>query len=249
MYSAVLMAALATTTTAPNWHYGNGCHACYGGYTYANPGCGGCYGGCYGNWTFGGYGFAGGGNGYHGGCYGAYGSFYDPYGGCTGCYGCYGGYSCYGIPVPAISAAVNPAPVVRDPFPPINPNVPKKDVKGDDAEEVGAPKEKKKDAEEKKKLSRESDTPIRAKVRIEVPESGKLFVDGNRINVAAGVRTFQTPALAPGERYFYDIRIDIERGGEIRSEQRRVIIEAGKDVAVRFPGLQGQGTDTAQANR
>ncbi len=85
MYSMVLMAALTTSTAAPDCHY----HSCgCGGYSscYGCGGCYGCYGGCYG--CCGGcYGCCGGCYGCYGGCYGTscYGAYYG------GCYGCYGG--------------------------------------------------------------------------------------------------------------------------------------------------------------
>ena len=174
------------------------------------------------------------------------GGVYDPGYGCTGCYGCYGGHSCYGYPVPVAPATqrpfVAPAPM-RDSYPPINP--PKKDVapEKDGAEEVGAPKEKPKGETkpvptpekkpDEKKSSFDGRTPLRAKIRIEVPDGGKLFVDDRAINVPAGVRVFQTPPLNPGERYYYDIRI--EHAGEIRS--RRVVIEPGQEAAISFPSL------------
>jgi uncharacterized protein (TIGR03000 family) len=255
MYSVVLMTALVTTTGTPTWHNRGQHHcsvpvcscSCYGGYAgyagysgyagYAGYGCHGCHG-----VVAPGYGAAGGCYGYHGGCYGGFGNIYaDPYFG--GCYGCYGGHSGYGVPLPGYGVhqpAVKVAPA-RDPFPPINP---KKDDKG--VEEVPPLKEKpKKQSDGKPNL----DDSARAKVRVEIPEGGKLFVDGQHINVAAGVRTFQTPALAPGQAYYYDIRIEIEQNGAIRREERRVIINPGEDALVSFPALRPGGTSTAQVNR
>jgi uncharacterized protein (TIGR03000 family) len=248
MYSVVLMTAMMTATTSPAWHRGcSSCScSCYSGYAgyagYAGYGCYGCSGcgGC----TVQGYGFAGGCYGYHGGCYGGWGIYTgDPYlGGCTGCYGCYGGYACYGIPVPI--STQQPQRPSADPFPAINPNPPVSDK--DKPEVVVPPAEKKKEAPKK---PGEGEEQVRAKVRIEIPEGGKLFVDGRLINVTPGTRIFQTPALAAGETYFYDIRIEVERQGAIQSEQRRVIIRSGEDVAVSFPNLRPSGTQTARENK
>jgi uncharacterized protein (TIGR03000 family) len=250
MYSVVLMTALVTSTAAPNWHRCHGCYVGYAGYAgyagysgyagyagyggYSGYGCHGCHG----------YGAAGGCYGYHGGCYGAFGIVYadSHYGGCTGCYGCYGGYSCYGVPVPIVPA---PAPKFdKDLFPPINP---KKDDKG--AEEVAPPKEKKKEEEKKDKaMSKENQQP-RAKIRIEVPEGGKLFVDGRQIDVAAGTRVFQTPPLALGQAYMYDIRIEVEQNGATRRDEQRVIIQPGTDALVSFPSLSPPVAYSAQVPR
>ena len=242
MYSVVLMTALMSTAPAPAWGCRGNCSTVYAGpynWGYAVPThCHSCYAS-----PIVGYGAAGGCYGYHGGCYGGWGVFYgDPYAGCTGCYGCYGGYSCYGVPVPGIAVPVQ-APVVKDPYPAVNP---KKEKAKDKEEEVAPPKEKKKGGlEEGKNFSK----PTRAIVRIEVPQGGKLFVDGRQINTQAGTRAFQTPALMPGETYFYDIRIEVDRQGAIAADERRVIIEPGQDVAVHFPNLRPAGTSTARVNR
>jgi uncharacterized protein (TIGR03000 family) len=143
------------------------------------------------------------------------GGYYGPYLS-TSCYGCYGGYSCFGVPVPGF---VPMPPAVVDPFPPINPDV-KKQPKD---EEIPLPKDKK----DIKKLE------ARAKIRIEVPVGGKLFVDGRAVKAAPGTRVFQTPELTPGAAYFYDIRIEVDD----RSEERRVVIHAGQDALVSFPTL------------
>ncbi len=55
-----------------------------------------------------------------------------------------------------------------------------------------------------------STTQARSKVRIDVPEGGKLFVSGRHIDVAPGRRVFETPLLAAGQLYFYDMRIDVD---------------------------------------
>ena len=242
MYHALLAAALVTAGTSPN-HCHSRCHGCYsscygchgnyagyGGYSgYSGHGC--LAYGCYAS----GYGCAGACYGYHGGCYGGFGVFNgDPYyvGG-PGFYGCYGGYSCYGVPLPVVAAPGGGQPPARDPFPPINPEGKKKP----DGEEVPTPKEKKKLEEEQ----------ARAKITIDVPVGGKLFVDGKQVNVAAGPRTFKTPALQAGESYYYDIRIEIVRQGEVLSEERRIFIRPGEQAAVAFPNLGP--TLTARAPR
>ena len=239
MYQLVLAAALATSATTPNHCFRNHCHG-YGGYSgyagYAWSGCHGChaYGGPIG------YGCAGGCYGYHGGCYGGWGVFTGeafPYAGCTGCYGAYYGYAGYGVPIPIPAGPGAQRPPVRDPFPPINPDTDKKQP----GEETPLPKEKKKTG------GLEEQT--RASIKIDVPEGAKLFVDGQHINVPAGERTFKTPILTRGETYFYDIRIEIARNGETIREERRVVINAGQEVAVSFPSLPATGTQTARTNR
>jgi uncharacterized protein (TIGR03000 family) len=80
MYSVVLMAALTTGGSAPDW-----CHRSHG-YSGVSSTCTGCYGGSY----------YGGGYGACGGCYGAYGGSYGWGWGTAIDYNCYGGHGCYG---------------------------------------------------------------------------------------------------------------------------------------------------------
>jgi uncharacterized protein (TIGR03000 family) len=229
MYSIVLMTALATSSASAGW--GHRCNGCYSAPAYSCS-CFACSG-CYGCTGVVGYGAAGGCYGYHGGCYGAFGNAYmAPYGVNGSFYGCYGGQSCYGVPLPGVALTFK-APPAKDPYPPINPDV-KKDP---NVEDINPPKEKKK---EDKKLEQ-----ARAKVRIEIPVGGKLFVDGRPISVAPGTRVFQTPVLAAGEAYFYDIRIEVDD----RSEERRVVIHAGQDALVQFPSLRAASSSTAQIQR
>ncbi len=112
MYSVVLMAALATGTTAPDCHYHSG-YSCCGGYSYGC--CGGYSYGCCGGYSYGccgGY--------YYGGCYGSY---------SYGCAGCCGGTPYHLLPY-GPAAPVTPAPPEKVPAPKPEdpkPDAPKKD--------------------------------------------------------------------------------------------------------------------------
>jgi uncharacterized protein (TIGR03000 family) len=100
MYSVVLMAALATSSSAPEFCHGWG--GCHGGWGHGGSGGGWCSGFYGSGWGYG-YGCFGPCYGYSGpsGCYGGwcYGGYYSTgYAGCYGhgCYGYYTGWSCYG---------------------------------------------------------------------------------------------------------------------------------------------------------
>jgi uncharacterized protein (TIGR03000 family) len=230
MYGVVLMAALATSSSAPDFGHGGCCgwgggyggHGCYGGYGYG--GCFGCYGGygAYGGWC-GGYGCSGcwGGSPYMAcGCGGGYG--YGGYG-CTGCYGCYGGYSGYGIPIPGGTTYVGPG--MTSPVPPPTTTPP---------EETPLPK--------KKPMEQ-----ARAHVRIELPADAKLYVDGVLTKTGSAVRTFQTPELAPNQTYFYDMKAEIVRDGRTFAESRQVLVRRGAVANTSFTGLEQQATEAAAA--
>jgi uncharacterized protein (TIGR03000 family) len=156
--------------------------------------------------------------------------------GCTGCYGCYGGHSGYGVPVPVPEGAVAPVPDESR-----TKEIKKPEEKGDKVPEQVDPGKGKKE----KPVSDQ----VRVKVRIEIPEGRKLFVDGKRVDVAPGSRVFETPLLTLGRQYFYDFRIDVERRGEILSEERRVIIQSAEDIAVAFPNLAARAALAARTEK
>lgn len=187
----------------------------------------GCYGGCYGS-CYGGC-FGGGGlglrraHGCNGGCYGGcYGSHVVS-SGCHGCYGsvpnwsCHGG--CYGY------SGISP-------YHPIMPGI----------EKVPPPDIKKKD--EKKQ---DESTSSRAMLVVELPANAKLYIDDQPMKTTSAKRTFQTPPLQPGQLYYYLVRVEVVRDGEVKTETRRVIIRPGEEARASFPNLESPATTTAQA--
>jgi uncharacterized protein (TIGR03000 family) len=219
MYGVILMAAMATTQSAPElgWKHSaccgySACHGCRG-YGACH---GGCYGGCYGGWE-------------------SLAPIHTP-AGCWGVpYGCYGpgwgGYSCaggcggyqsaaYGVPTPEIAT---PGPVISsDPAPSTTP-APKGDPKlkpkadPDDDELVSAG--------------------TRARVVVSLPANGKLFVDDAPIANAAGVKTFRTPELSKGQQYYYEMRAEVVVDGKVVSQTRRVTVTAGELIRADFSTL------------
>lgn len=227
MYGVVLMAALATSSSAPDFGH---CGCCgwgggYGGWGGGYGGCFGCYGG-YGGYT---YGWCGGCYGCWGGspyqvwgCYGGYGGYYGY--GCTGCYGCYGGYSGYGIPVPGGPTYVGPG--MTNPTPPPSSTPP--------AEVTPAPK----------KTGTEQ---ARARVRIELPADAKLYVDGVLTKTGSAVRVFQTPELSANQTYFYELRAEVVRNGQTLTESRQLLVRPGNIATASFAGLEQQAAAASTA--
>ena len=54
----------------------------------------------------------------------------------------------------------------------------------------------------------------KAKLVVELPADAKLFVDDMPVKATAGVQTFNTPALEPGQDYFYMVRVERMRDGQ-----------------------------------
>jgi uncharacterized protein (TIGR03000 family) len=64
-----------------------------------------------------------------------------------------------------------------------------------------------------------------------------LYIDGVACPLTSSTRTFETPSLQTGQRYYYILKAELVRDGQTLSEQRRVIVEAGKQVTVEFTEL------------
>jgi uncharacterized protein (TIGR03000 family) len=236
VYSIVLMAALTTGGEAPElFFHGHGCHGCCGGWgchgchgCWGCHGCHGCYGccGCYGGCCGGCY---GGGWGCYGGygCWGCWGGYsawsYGCYSnGCCGGYGGYGGgYGYGGYTGGVVAPGGGMAPGYPD---------------GGTAP-GGEPLPKPKPDDKNKGTSA---APNRAKLIVELPADAKLYVDDRAMKSTSGVRTFNTPELEPGQLYYYELRVEVERDGKPVTETKRVIVKAGEVVRANFPKVESE---------
>lgn len=72
-----------------------------------------------------------------------------------------------------------------------------------------------------------------AHVRLSVPAHASVRVNGQPLVIGAS-RTFQTPALRPGEKYCYVMEADVVRDGKPVTDRRTVVVEAGRVVEVDF---------------
>jgi len=213
MYGLILMTAM--TTAAPEapsgifFNRGPGCCGCTG----ACYGCSGCYGACYGC------------SGCYGACRGCYGaSCY----GCSGCYGyatyssCYGCYGCCGCYGGAWGAAYTYSATV--PFGPptyIPSKVPE-----------NTPPPKKLDGKDGKAPDGA------ARLIIEVPQNAKLYIDNQPMKSTSTERFFYTPALQPGQKYYYDVRVEVvKEDGQKVSDKKQIIVQAGDVIRQSFRTL------------
>jgi uncharacterized protein (TIGR03000 family) len=222
MYSVILATALTVSAGSTGW-----CH-----------GCRGCWGGCYG---CSGYAFTS--------CYGCWGCYGGCYGfGCHGCYGCWGcyGYSSYYVPTVAYYApAVYVAPaggfvvsVVAQSSQPAGSSqteVARLRAEVETLRQQAEMQKKKPGLGEIRTASTGQAAP--AKLTVHLPADAKLFVDDIACPLTSETRSFDTPQLRPGQKFFYDMRAEVVRGGAPVSQTQRVVIEAGQQVSVTFPQL------------
>jgi uncharacterized protein (TIGR03000 family) len=83
--------------------------------------------------------------------------------------------------------------------------------------------------------------PHRATLVVRVPVDARVFLEGQPTRTAnRKVRTFITPKLEEGARYSFEVRVEITRDGQARSETRRVFFRAGNRVNVAFADLENE---------
>ncbi len=109
-------------------------------------------------------------------------------------------------------------------------------------EEVPLPKEENK---EKKELSLET----RARLSIDVPEDAKVYLDGELMKTPVAKRVFVTPDLTPGRTYYYDLRVEVIREGQVVAASQRILMRAGQTALATFPNLNEGATATVSSER
>lgn len=220
MYSLILMTAMgAAAPETPNY----GLIRALRCGPAACMGCVGCWGGCSGGC----WGWAA--RPYWGGCAGScYGR--GCWGSCAGCGGCVGCAGCYGS-MPMTRAVWGANYYYSESRPFDRPSyVPSR------VAPAGEP------------LPKPKSTSTSARIVIEVPANAKLYIDGQLLKDASGERLFYTPTLNPGEKYFYDVRIELVKNGKSISESKKVIVQAGDMLRESFNGL-GEPTAVAASGK
>lgn len=72
---------------------------------------------------------------------------------------------------------------------------------------------------------------------VQLPPNADLFIDNQRSQLKTETRTVVTPALDPGESYYYEIRVETVVDGKKVSDQKRVLLRAGGVSQVDFRNL------------
>jgi uncharacterized protein (TIGR03000 family) len=92
-----------------------------------------------------------------------------------------------------------------------------------------------------------SAAPGRARLIVELPADGKLYIDDRAIANTTGTRSFNTPELEPDQLYYYMVRVEVMRDGKPVSEERRVIVRAGEVAKASFAEVGAAPVSTAKA--
>jgi uncharacterized protein (TIGR03000 family) len=73
------------------------------------------------------------------------------------------------------------------------------------------------------------------------PPEANLYVDNSLCPLTSDVRSFNTPRLEPGKKYYYTMRAEVVQNGQTVVQSQRVTMTAGQQVNVDF----GNVTSTA----
>jgi uncharacterized protein (TIGR03000 family) len=76
--------------------------------------------------------------------------------------------------------------------------------------------------------------PTRARLIVELPADAKLYIDDHLMTTTSGRRTFNTPVLAAGQTYYYEIRAEVVRDGKPVVEERKIVVKAGREIRADF---------------
>lgn len=100
-----------------------------------------------------------------------------------------------------------------------------------------------------KQKGEQVNTENRARVVVQVPTDAKLFIDGHEMKSTSGRRVFSTPQLQHGQTYYYVVRAQVEREGQVLSETQRVILQPGQQVTASFTDLETRATALVRSVR
>ena len=79
-------------------------------------------------------------------------------------------------------------------------------------------------------------------VNLRVPRDAKIWFDENPTNQTGTMRSFESPPVAAGRDYVYDIRIEWKRDGKNITQTRRVKVHAGDVINL----TMGSAAESAQ---
>lgn len=76
-----------------------------------------------------------------------------------------------------------------------------------------------------------------AHIIVRLPADARLTVHGVECPLTSDTRTFDTPALAPGQTFYYILKAEIKRDGRSIAQTRRVDFRSGENITVSFDNL------------
>jgi uncharacterized protein (TIGR03000 family) len=72
-----------------------------------------------------------------------------------------------------------------------------------------------------------------------VPEDAQVWVEGASTSTRGPVREFTSPALSPGQKYVYTVRVRWQRYGQTIDQKQDVSVKGGDYVELNYAGANG----------
>jgi len=73
-----------------------------------------------------------------------------------------------------------------------------------------------------------------ATIQVSVPAQAVLYFDGVKMSSSSDSRRFSTPPLESGKTYFYNVKAEVERDGQIVTTTQHVVVRAGQQTQVQI---------------
>lgn len=80
-----------------------------------------------------------------------------------------------------------------------------------------------------------------AQIHVTLPPHATLMIDGQPTKSTSAQRWFETPPLAPGKTFYYDLQARVIQDGKTITVEQRVPVTAGQEtnVSLNLPGQTG----------
>jgi uncharacterized protein (TIGR03000 family) len=78
---------------------------------------------------------------------------------------------------------------------------------------------------------------VPATIVVSLPADARLMVDGKATKSTSASRLFVSPALEPGQDYFYTLKAETVIDGQAVAASKRITVRAGKETRVSFDNL------------
>jgi uncharacterized protein (TIGR03000 family) len=85
----------------------------------------------------------------------------------------------------------------------------------------------------------EAPTKLAVRINLRVPADAKVWFDGRQTNQTGTARSFESPPLAVGPEYAYQVRIQWVQDGKKVEQTRQLIVHAGDAINLNLGSSQG----------
>jgi uncharacterized protein (TIGR03000 family) len=93
---------------------------------------------------------------------------------------------------------------------------------------------------------RKKDLETSALLTVILPADARLYVDGRLMKSVTEKRSIITPPLTPGQKYYYQVKAEVDRNGQTVSETVNVLLKPGEETETSFADLERRAAALAK---